>query len=182
MQIDKAKHPHSLLLFGELAQAHTNTRTHIDALFCVTGCHIFGVSQRAGIPGQQGRDNVNALLVNLLFYPVSGPQSVKGVCLWHMHTMHAHTHSHTHTYFHRPLCLPQPVRLQRLKTNKWHKIPIELAASADKSYVLVWTHLSFLFFDTRFLEPGSMPQWLTGCRMMLCWCLNYAFRGRSPLK
>lgn len=27
-----------------------------------------------------------------------------------------------------------------------------------------------------------MPQWLTGCRMILCRCLNCAFRGHSALK
>lgn len=91
------------------------THIHIDTLCGVTGRHIFGVSQQGGIPGQQRRDNVSALLVNSLFYPVSGPQSVKGVCLWHTHTPHMHImHTHTH-HLHRPLCLSQPVRRQRLK-------------------------------------------------------------------
>lgn len=132
MQEDKAKHPHSLLSW---VSTHTRTHIHIDTLGGVTGRHILGVSQQAGIPGQQRRDNVIALLVNLLFYPVSGPQSVKGVCLWLIHTPHMHT-VHTHAPFHRPLCLSQPVRRQRLKTtHKWQKMPIDTAASVDKRCV-----------------------------------------------
>lgn len=96
MQEDKAKHPHLLLSWaGTQAHIHTLTHkhTHVDTLYVVTGRHIFGVSLQTGIPGQQRRDNVSALLVNSLFYPVSGPQSMNGVCFWHTHKHMPHMHT-----------------------------------------------------------------------------------------
>lgn len=54
---------------------------HIRALCSVTGSHIVGVFQWTGIPRQHGRDKVRVPLVSSLYYPVSGPQSMKGVCL-----------------------------------------------------------------------------------------------------
>ena len=90
---------------------------------------------------------------------------------------HTHTHTHTHTPFHRPLCLSQPVRRQRLKTtHKWQKMPIDTAASIDKSCVCCVDASEFFWNQEVCHSDWQDVGWCSR------WCLNCAFRGHSPLK
>ena len=127
---DKAKHPLKQRLSCGGTCTHTHTHTHSG----VTGHHIFRISLQAGIPGQQRRDNVSALLVKSLFYPVSGPQSVKGVCLWHTRKHMPHMHNRR-TRTDRFLQASKTAKAKKIQVTK--ALPTVMAAGIDKSYALV---------------------------------------------
>lgn len=100
---------------------------------------------------------------------------------WRVFLTHTHAHGvHTcipHTHIHRPLCLSQPARRHGLKKHKWQKMPIDMAASIDKSNTHVLMHLTSLFMTHGFWnQEVCHTDWQDVGR---CWCLNYALGDLS---